>query len=192
MVQIDSNEVRVTGENSFIRLAQQEGGEFTTRASHWRVFYSPAGVGHALFLQTEITDAPITIYADNEDVARWLQEEIESMLYPAFADTSLPIVKAAFERGGDVRGTAIETVKGSGVDILMSWSSVLEPFPMHVPPGVNGRSHGVYSVFFPAREASLVLNGKRASGSPQRDDRGGRESMSAVLAWAESWVRPRA
>ena len=113
------------------------------------------------------------------------------MLYPTFADTGLPIVKAAFERGGDVRGTATETVKGSGVDILMSWSSVLEPFPMHVPPGVNGRSHGVYSIFFPAREASLVINGKNASGSPQRDDRGGRESMSAVLAWAESWVRPR-
>ena len=63
MVQVDSNEVRVTGENSFMRLAQQEIGEFTTRASHWSVFYSPAGTGHALFLQIEITDSAITPYA---------------------------------------------------------------------------------------------------------------------------------
>ena len=40
---VDPNEVRVTGENSFVRLAQEEGGEFTTRASHWRVLYCPAG-----------------------------------------------------------------------------------------------------------------------------------------------------
>ena len=159
MVQIDSNEVRVTGENSFIRLAQQEGGEFTTRASHWRVFYSPAGVGHALFLQTEVTDTPITVYADNEDVARWLQEEIESMLYPAFADTSLPIVKAAFERGGDVRGTAIETVKGDGVDILMSWSNVLEPFP-------NARSSG--SQWTQPRRLQRVLPGQGGFAGGQR------------------------
>ena len=40
---VDPNEVRVTGENSFVRLAPQEGSEFTTRASHWRVLYSSRG-----------------------------------------------------------------------------------------------------------------------------------------------------
>ena len=69
---VDSNEVRVTGENSFIRLAQEEGAEFTTRASHWRVLYSPAGPGHALFLTSELTDNEVAIYSDNIALARWL------------------------------------------------------------------------------------------------------------------------
>ena len=39
----DPNQVRLTGENSFIRLAAEQDGEQTTNASHWRVLLSPAG-----------------------------------------------------------------------------------------------------------------------------------------------------
>ena len=42
---VGPNEVRVTGENSFIRLASSTDGEFTTVASHWRVLFSPVGPG---------------------------------------------------------------------------------------------------------------------------------------------------
>jgi hypothetical protein len=54
----DPNQVRLAGENSFITLSAEEKGPMTTttttttRASHWRVLHSPAGHGHALFLQT--------------------------------------------------------------------------------------------------------------------------------------------
>ena len=40
---IDPNSIRLTGENSFIRLV--EGEEQTTRTSHWRVLYSPGWGG---------------------------------------------------------------------------------------------------------------------------------------------------
>ena len=100
---VDANEVRVTGENSFVRLAAGEGGEFTTRASHWRVLYSPAGAGHALFLQSELTDGKVVAYTDNVAVARWLQGEIEPMLHAPFADTECPVVEASFSRSGDIR-----------------------------------------------------------------------------------------
>lgn len=36
----DPNEVRLTGENSFIRLQDTEDGPQHTRASHWRVLWS--------------------------------------------------------------------------------------------------------------------------------------------------------
>ncbi len=187
---VDPNEVRVTGENSYIRLVQQEGGEFTTRASHWRVLFSPAGPGHALFLNSDLTDNHVTAYSDNIALARWLQEEIEAMLHPPFADTSIPVVEATFERSGDVRSYVTERVLGKNVDLALTWYSFIEPFPIHVPPGTGGRTHGVYSIFFPATKAQLVLNGRVASGTVLPVDREGRESTSACLAWAETWVRP--
>ena len=74
----DPNKIRLTGENSFIRLTEQSGETQTTRASHWRVLWSPGGPGHVLFLQSELTDDQIRIYSDNIALARWLQEEIET------------------------------------------------------------------------------------------------------------------
>ncbi len=188
---VDLNEIRVTGENSFIRLGEQEGGELTTRASHWRVLYSPAGPGHALFMQSELTDNQITVYSDNIALARWLQEEIESMLHPPFADTSIPVVEAAFERDGDVRSFLMERVISDDVDLSLTWDSLLEPIAVHAPPGTGGRSHGVYTILFPAKNAQVVLNGRFASGKPLPTDREGREATTACLAWSETWVRPR-
>ena len=52
----DPNKIRLTGENSFIRLTEGSGESETTRASHWRVLWSPGGPGHVLFLQRELID----------------------------------------------------------------------------------------------------------------------------------------
>ena len=187
---IDPNEVRVTGENSFIRLGQEDGGEFTTRASHWRVHYSPAGPGHALFLQSDLTNGQVAAYSDNIALARWLQEEIEAMLYPQFADTSIAVAEATFERYGDVRSYITERAQLRDGELLLTWYSFIEPFLIHVPPGTGGRSHGLYSVMFPAKKAQVTLNGRLAAGTPLRADRNGREATSACLAWAETWVKP--
>ena len=94
---VDPNSIRLTGENSFIRLV--EGEEQTTRASHWRVLYSPSGAGHVLFLKSDLVDG-VRVYADNIALARWLQEEIESLLFPEFADQSLQVLDAEFSREG--------------------------------------------------------------------------------------------
>lgn len=188
---VDHNEVRVTGENSFIRLAPTTDGEFTTVASHWRVLFSPAGPGHALFLRSELTDNKVVGYSDNIALSRWLQKEIESMINPPFADISINIIDAVFERDGDVRSYSSEIITSSDDDIVLTWYDTMEPFAIHAPPGTGGRSHGVYSIMTPARQAQLVINGSHASGNPQPADRNGTPSTSACLAWSESWVRPR-
>ena len=100
MPPVDPNEVLMTGENSFIRLSPDGGKTQTDRTSHWRVLWCPAGAGHALFIQSTLTDGKVRIYSDNIAVARWLQKTIETLLFPAFADTSLPVLAAAFERHG--------------------------------------------------------------------------------------------
>jgi len=93
---VDPNQVLMTGENSFIRLSPDQGKTMTHRLSHWRVLWCPAGVGHALFMKSALTDGEVRIYSDNAAVARWLQRTIESILFPEFADTSIPVIAAAF------------------------------------------------------------------------------------------------
>src|SRR6185503_12602112 len=98
---VDPNEVLMTGENSFIRLSADGGKTHSSRVSHWRVLWCPAGAGHALFMKSPLIDEPVRIYSDNAAVARWLQRTIEKLLYPAFSDVALPVRDAQFDRAGD-------------------------------------------------------------------------------------------
>jgi len=188
---VDPNVVLMTGENSFIRLSLDGGKTQSDRVSHWRVLWCPAGAGHALFVQSELTEGRVRIYADSEAVARWLQQTIETLLFPAFADTALPVVAAEFTRAGDRRSTATETVVAAGDRIRLTWSDCIEPFVLTMPPGFNNRPLGVFSTFFPARAARLELGGRVAKGQPWAETRGDRQASSACLAWSETWVKPR-
>jgi hypothetical protein len=163
----------------------------TDRVSHWRVLWCPAGAGHALFVQSSLTDNRVRIYSDNVAVARWLQRTIETLLFPAFADTALPVVAADFDRAGGPWSTATETVNGADASFTLSWYDCIEPFVLNAPPGFNDRPIGVFSTFFPARAAQIELNGKVAPGSVWPEMRGDRQGSSATLAWSETWLKPR-
>jgi len=186
----DPAQVRLTGENSFIRLLQQEGGTQTTRASHWRVLYSPGGPGHVLYFKSDLIDDEVRIYSDNIGLARWLQGEIESMLFPEFADQSIPVIDAIFTKAGDGRSFWTEKVESGDDDILLAWHDFVDPFMLVVPAGSGGRPHGVYSCFIPAMQAQITVNGDVAAGIVGKEMRGDKQSSTAVLAWSETWVRP--
>ena len=188
---VDPNDVLMTGENSFIRLSPDGGKTQTDRLSHWRVLWCPVGQGHALFVQSALTEGHVRIYSDNPAVARWLQRTIETLLFPAFADESLPVMPAAFARSGDARSTAVETVVADAERIRMAWWDCLDPFVLNAPPGFNNRPIGVFSTFFPARAAQVQLNGRFATAKPWLEMRGDRQASSACLAWSETWVKPR-
>ncbi len=190
---VDPNEVRLTGENSFIRLSQTDGDPVTTQASHWRVLFSPGGPGHVLFLQSELTDNQVRIYSDNMALTRWLQEEIEPSINPAFANASLPVAEATFSRHGNVRSFFTEKAVSRDTEIALTWYDFAEPFLIRLEPGGlgEGRPHGVYSVLTPAGKVQLVVNGRVAQGQPFPMDIGGHKGSSCSLAWSETWVRPR-
>ncbi|MAF53954.1 MAG: hypothetical protein FI707_14970 [SAR202 cluster bacterium] len=191
--QTDPNEVRMTGENSFIRLAETSDGPLTTRASHWRVLWSPAGAGHVLFLKSDVTDDAVSIFADNIALARWLQDEIESMLFPEFSDQDIPVSDAVFTKAGDGRAFWTEIVQSEEESVNLTWYDFAEPFVLRVAPGdIPGRPLGVYSCFLPARRAQLTLNGLVAGGRPFPDMRGDKETTTCCIAWSETWVRPHA
>ena len=187
----DPNQVRLTGENSFIRLSQQEGGPLTTRVSHWRVLLSPGGPGHVLYIKSDLVDDEVRIYSDNIALARWLQEEIESMLFPEFADQGLPVFQAEFIKSGDGRSFWTETVESDDDLIALTWYDFIEPYMLVVPAGsMEGRAHGVYSCFVPARSAQITFNGEVIQGNVYPEMRGDKVSSTACLAWSETWVRP--
>jgi len=188
---VDPNEVLMTGENSFIRLSADGGKTHTSRVSHWRVLWCPAGAGHAMFFQSPLIDNRVQIYSDNLAVARWLQRTIETMLYPAFADVSLPVSAAEFTRSGEPRSSTMESVISATDQVVLTWYDCMDPFVLTMAPGMANRPLGVFSTFFPAKSAQIEMNGLFAPDLPWLEMRGDRQSSSACLAWSESWVKPR-
>ncbi len=186
---VDPHDPVMTGENSFVRLSHDGGSTIPERVSHWRVLWSPAGQGHALFIESSLVKG--RIYADNAGVARFLQRTIESLLHKPFADESLPIVDAKFERSGNSLSTVEERIVSSKDEIILTWWDFMAPFILTMPPGAMNRPLGVYSTFIPARSAQLSVNGEAAPGKVFAQERGGRQSSSCVLAWSETWTRPR-
>ena len=200
---VDPNEVRLTGENSFIQLRDEsagvgaivgeDGGPLTNRSTHWRILFSPAGPGHVFFLQGELTDNQVRIYSDNIALARWMQQEIESSIYAPYSDPGVPVIEAMFSRHGDVRFFSVEKITSRDEEILLTWYDFREPLLVRFAPGslpVAG-PHGIYSVMIPARKAQLVVNGQVAKGKPFDWELAGHTVGSCCLAWSETWVRPR-
>jgi hypothetical protein len=188
---VDPHDVVMTGENSFIRLSDDGGKSLVTRASHWRVLWSPAGQGHVLFVEANLRDFPLRVYADNAGLARYLQKHIEVLLHKPFADESLPVVDASFARTGHSLATVEERISAPGTAIILAWWDFIEPFILTMPPGAMKRPLGVYSTFIPARRAQLTVNGEPAPGAVFEQERFGKPSSSCCLAWSESWTRPR-
>ena len=187
----DPNKVLMTGENSFIRLQLEEDGPQITRASHWRVLLSPGGPGHVLFIMGDVTNDEVRIYTDNIAMTRWLQGEIESYLFHRFGDQDIPIIDSLFSRSGDHNTFWTESVESVEDTVVLTWYDFEEPYVLRSEPGsVEGRPHGVYSCFLPAKRTQLTLNGMVARGRPFPEMRGDRQSSTACLAWSETWVTP--
>jgi hypothetical protein len=185
----DPNQVRLTGENQYMRLHTEANGPMTTRGSHWRVLISPSGPGHVLLLRSDVTNHERRIYADNIALVRWLQQEILNT--GEFADQTLPVLEAVFSRTGDSRSFWTEIIDTTTEHLTLTWYDFGEPFVITVPVGsVPDRPLGWSSVFVPARRAQLTLNGRVAMGQPFPEPRGNRMSSTAGLALSETWLRP--
>jgi hypothetical protein len=188
---VDPHDVVMTGENSFIRLSVDGGKTIEDRVSHWRVLWSPAGQGHALFIESPLTGKGPRVYSDNAGVARFLQRTIESLLYKDFAVESLPVIDAEFERTGNSLSTVDERVVSDKDEIILSYWDLMAPFVLTMPPGAMNRPLGVYSTFLPARSAQLSVNGEAATAKVFLQDRFGKPASSCCLAWSETWTRPK-
>ena len=128
------------------------------------------------------------VYADNAGVARFLQRTIEVLLHKPFADESLPLIDAEFERTGNSLSTVEERIISDEDEIILSYWDLMAPFVLTMPPGAMDRPIGVYSTFLPARGAQLSVNGEAATAKVFLQDRFGKPGSSCCLAWSETWT----
>ena len=188
----DPNRVILTGENPFIRLSQTDGGPNSTNASFWRIITCPAGPGHVLYLNSELTENRWRIYADNIAMARWLQSTVQGMLNPETAETAIPVLDAQFQKSGDPRYFWTERVAARDEEIVLTWYQIGDPLLIHTQPNAEpGRPYGVCTMLIPALGARLTRNGKEAAGRPWPRDREGRPFSTCALAFSESWTEAR-
>ena len=186
----DANRVILTGENPFIRLSPTDGEDNTTDASFWRIIFSPAGPGHVLYINSELTDNARRIYSDNIAMARWLQSTVQGMLNAATADHSIPVIEASFGKHGDMRDFWTETVLTADEEIALTWFGAGDPLLVHTEPSPE-RRYGVCTILVPVTGARLTLNGAQASGHPWPRERDGRPFSTCALAFSESWTETR-
>ena len=192
MSTVDVNSVIVTGENSVIRLNNNDNDAFTTQASFWRILTSPAGPGDVLYLKSELTEARWRIYSDNIAMARWLQSTVVGAINAELLDPAIPVVDAQFSKSGDARDFWTERLDADNERIALTWYKLGDPFLVHTQPNsVPGRPYGMCTVLIPALGARLTRNGIEAKGRPWPRDREGRPSSTCVLGLCESWTAPR-
>ncbi len=186
-----------SGENPGIFLKSNPAGPFTTLASFFRVILSPLGRGHALVLvqpPNEYLRTAATCLTDNEPLARWLVADFVSK-FGAFQGVD-GLAHMAYrkidsvESSGDPRNIYSETVKAGDLTVALTWSGLGLPFCFANPPELSatGRHH-MPSLFIGCLDASIQVNGKRLPGSPIPREVAGRKITSAMLAFAETWVR---
>ena len=188
----DPNRLILTGENPFIRLSETDGGANTTNASYWRIITCPAGPGHVLYLNSELTENKWRIYADNIAMARWLQTTVQGMLNAELSDTSIPVTDAVFAKSGDPRYFWTETISALDEEITLTWYEIGEPLLIHTQPNAEpGRPYGVCTVLIPALGARLAVNDAQAKGKPWPRQREGRPFSTCALAFSESWTEAR-
>ena len=184
---IDPHKIRLTGENSFLRLSETEGGEPTASNSHWRIYLSPKGAGHVLFTRSRFTDGQPRIYSDNVALARWLQEGIQASMGDTFAGSHLPIIEADFDKKGDTLTAWTESVHSMEASIELTWYDFQEPVVYVSQPGEKeGQPHGVYSVLVPAARAQMMFDGQAATGNVYSRKIDDADITTCCLALSES------
>jgi hypothetical protein len=193
MPNADPNAVVLTGENPFLRLSATDNGtNFSTNASYWRIITCPAGPGHVLYLKSELTADKWRIYSDNIAMARWLQSTVQGMLNADLLDESIPVTEASFYKEGDPRYFWTEAVSAHDEELALTWYNIGEPLLIHTQPNAEpGRPYGVCTVLIPALGARLTRNGVQAVGKAWPREREGKPFSTCALAFSESWTEAR-
>ena len=190
---IRSGEVAWSGDNSGIYLKLEPDGSYVTRASYFRVTYSPHGTGKVLVLLSGTTRLCLN---DNEMLARWVVSEF-ARHFPQFEgspemDRLDYVMLEAHASQGDARSGIREQFRAPGVEVELRWAPAGDAFFITLPPERAATGiHEMYSLFFDVRDASVHLDGRRLPGAVTERELHGRSAPTSFLALSETWVTAR-
>jgi hypothetical protein len=192
---VKDGRVAVIGENPGIRLVLKEGAPPSTSVSFWRVLQSPAGAGHVCFVTSDVKgDGPTPddvrlAFTDNEKLAAYVATQLMTAFDKAYGEQPFPVRRARFERSGDTATVWKESIKAGDDAVDLVWRDFYEPFAIESRVGVPHNPYTILSTFIPAKSAEVIINGTRAAGTATPRMRGPRQSSSAFLAFAETWLK---
>ena len=185
-----------SGENPIILLKPTAEAPETTAVGFFRVDYSPAGNGHAVFVSSDLggqgasADRIFACYTDNEELAAWIRGKTIGQL-PEFQThdlSDIPIRPGRFACMGDTRRGWTEIVSTGDGEIRLTWSKLLAPFNLVVPVGsVPTIKHEINTCLYPAEAAEVVVDGRAAAGRAWPDKIGEARHSTAFLALSETW-----
>ena len=185
-----------SGENPSIVLKEENGADYATLTSFFRVMVSPHGSGvAAVVMETSGgADALNVCITDNEPLARYLVDgylrhfalfkdrpALDSLGYPKL--TSITTENA-------IPGHYSETLRGDGLEICLRWLRLGAPYKIAMPKnGSPTGQHELYSVFLIGEDGDVTVNGRRLPGQVVPRDQAGRQITTAFLAFSETWLR---
>ncbi len=200
-VSVLGGEVEWTGDNPFIYLSSDAGESWSVLALMFRIAWSVRGAGNAILVLEKPGetapqgDALAFCACDNEALARFLVEGFVPHFgvfrgQQGLARLEFVAARDFDERDGEDGAHEAACSTDTLGEVMLSWRQLRAPFAVDAPPPETATgAHRMLSVFRPADAASIVVGGRQLEGSPiERDFFGGR-SLSAGLAFSESWIR---
>jgi len=188
-----------SGENPIILLKDSPEAKETTATGFFRVDYSPAGSGHAVFIMSEdlkINNSKVFhCITDNMEIGAWIRDKTICQL-PEFLNfdlSGIPIISGRFSSMGNTNNEWTELISSELGELRLTWSNLQPPFHLTVPVGAAETiKHEINTCLYPAKKAEVVLNGIKAKGNAQPDKipagSGGDVAHStAFLALSEVW-----
>ena len=193
---VKDGKVAVIGENPGIRLVAKEGAAPSTSVSFWRVFQSPAGEGHVCFVTSDVAgDGPTPddirlAFTDNEKLAEYVAMQLMTAFDKAYGEKPFPVRRARFERKGDTTTAWTESLTADGYRIDLVWRDLLEPFAIESKAGVpHNPLHDPVRRSSPRRRPRSSSTAGARPARPRRGCAAARQSSSAFLAFAETWLK---
>ena len=200
---VNPGSVEWSGENPGIYLKDREDGAWLALSVFFRVVTSPHGRGTGIVVlgapdrAAGHPEAPNFCITDNPPLMRYLIADFVSKFASFRGSVALPQMTYLPVTGVQTEGDGIshyaETMRAAGVEATLRWEELGAPFAVDVPVEMSATgSHQMYSVFFEAKRASILVNGKPLPGRVFPRDFLGRRMSTAFLAFSETWIKPAA
>jgi hypothetical protein len=187
-----------SGENSIILLKESADVVETTAIGFFRVDFSPAGSGHAAFVISDLEgtgrkeDKVFACYTDRTEIAQWIRDTTVGTL-PEFKNhdlSKIAIRSGRFNALGNTLSSWTELISTEEGEFRFTWSKLKSPFNLRVPVGaVPSIPYEIDTIIYPAEQAEVVINGRKAHGKVFPDKLGDQVHSTAFLAMSETWYR---
>jgi len=199
---VNSGKIWWSGDNPGMLLKESEDGPWTAMTLFFRIVYTPAGRGNALFLYEQpdsgesLPDVCNVVLHDNEDMARWLTENFVARLPGPFSESPafdalqyVPLTECRVS--GDTSSRYVQTVKAEGLEVDLIWDRLGTPTALELSPEhVGTKSHNLFNLLVESRDASIVVNGRRLPGTVMPRQQAGMDTTTGFVYFSEIWIEP--